>query len=386
MRHDMKYLACVCICCVSVCLHGCAMEEQKTLREGRLLEEQGDYISAMRHYEQFKDPGFAQTNQHNLRVLYGDMLDAMEEINRAEDSPEAHFALGEAYYEKAGTIPEPDDVEANFGFDSASYFSRQKEHYYRQAEKELKTATQLRPEYVEALLIQGATYEETERPLEAIDIYQQLVNQEADPPEVYYRLGYLLYEQEKFRQGLDMAKHGVSRYPQNARAHFVLADLYSREGEAAHAVAEFNQVLCLNPQGMEAYYRLAQTYLNDGNMVDAARVLRRGISQNPEALQLKLFYSSLKNILDYREQQKADEIFNLLEGENLPDDMNKVNWAEQGPGVELRYLRLRQQLIARYRPYHLPCLDREENPYFENQLEHTQARIEEIEQALTPEN
>ena len=55
---------------------------------------------------------------------------------------------------------------------------------------------------------------------------------------------------------------------------------------------------------------------------------------------------------------------------------------EPSPTLEIRYLRLIQNMMKRERPYVLPCADEEEYPYFKIQIARIQEEIEELEQTI----
>ena len=115
-----------------------------TLQRGRELEEQGNYTGALEHYQDMENPGFREICTNNLRYLYGDILDAMLAQQQEPETAEGYFALGNAYYEKARSIPESHDISPNMWFDSASYFSEQREQFRTQAQRPVAGPTDSR--------------------------------------------------------------------------------------------------------------------------------------------------------------------------------------------------------------------------------------------------
>jgi tetratricopeptide (TPR) repeat protein len=334
------------------------------------------------------DPGLRDVCEHNLRHLYGDILDAIKAQKESPNSAEAFYNLGKAYYEKALSIPDEYEVVPNQGFNTKTYFAEQQKQFHSQADTTLESATQLQPNYQEALLLKGNLYEETEQPEKAISVYQQIVDLEPESPEAFYRLGMLLHNQGQTEEGLELAKQAVDMEPENPDAHFTLGILYAREENDTQAATEFHQTLCSNPQYVDAYYRLAQLYLRQSNLVDAERVLLLGLKHNSEALRLSILYRSLKSILDDKAFDEFVSIYKQIFGQVI-DDLAVGALAdkefEPSPDLEIRYFQLSISILERRRPYILPCADIEEHPFFNRQITMLQGKIEELEQSIQSE-
>jgi tetratricopeptide (TPR) repeat protein len=361
---------------VLLCTIGCSFvsctRKRGPLQDGRSLEERGNYIGALNHYRRMSDPGFGDVCEHNLRHLYGDILDAIQAQKKSPDSAEAFYQLGKAYYEKALSIPDEHEVVPNQGFDTKTYFAEQQKQFHSQADTTLESATQLQPNYQEALLLKGILYEETEQPEKAIPVYQQLVDLEPESPEAFYRLGMLLHEQGQTEEGLELVKQAVDMEPEND----------------TQAIAEFHQTLCSNPQYVDAYYRLAQLYLRQSNLVDAERVLLLGLKNNSEALRLSILYRSLKSILDDKAFDEFVSIYKQVFGEVIGDlaiGALADREFEPSPELEIRYFQLYISILERRRPYILPCAGIKEHPFFNRQITLLQGKIEELEQSIQSE-
>ena len=354
-----------------------------TLMEGRAFEEQGDYPGALEHYQKMSDPGFRQDCIHNLRYLYGDVLDALVAQQQEPASPYAAFDLGEAYYEKSLTVPQGKDVQQNSsGFDSATYFQERRKHFESQAMTALETATKLHPEYQDALLLQAQLAEKQDDPEKAIMIYQRLLDLKTESAVVLYRLSYLLYDRGQTKRAIELADQAAQEYPDDPNTHFVLGVLHAKGGDKAASLEAFHHTICADPHYIEAYYRIAQFFLSDRNPLDAERILLFGFLQNPDSLQLGLFYNSVQTLLDSLEEEEASSIVQDFEGEVIKDTAGNIDMTEQSLGLQLRYQRLRLKLIQRLRPYRLPCTEEEENRYFRHQIALMQERIESLEQQI----
>lgn len=372
------------LCVLGGSLISCGKPVQEaTLMQGRALEEQGDYIGAFDYYQRVKNPSFRQICTSNLRYLYGDILDAMLAQKNAPETPDIQYLLGKAYYEKAASLPQGLEISPNPDFDSHTYFSKRREYFQNQAMTALTTATAMKSDYPEALLLQAALYEESDAPEQAIPIYQRLLTLQPESPRVSSHLGQLLYRQGQTTEGIELAEQAVQYAPDNAEAHVILAGLYAEEGQEIPAIQHFQHAICADPHDYEIYYRLSQIFLYNGNLIDAERVLRLGFINNPGALSLGLFYAALNSLLDGKAEDEAKQIIQQMEGEAAQDQTGKIQMSGEDPELQIRYLRLRMKLIQRQRPYWLPCSNEEENPYFDSQLQMTERQITALEQMLT---
>jgi len=380
----------------------CAQEKAATLQNGRALEEQGKYIGALENYQKMPSQEFRDVCAHNLRQLYGNILDALRAQQDNPDSAEAYYHLGKAYYEKARSLPEDQAVVPNAGFDTNAYFAEQRKQFQTQAQialesatqrkqfqvqaqTALESATQLQANYQDMLLLEGNLYRDQGDPEKAILAYQQLVDLQPESPEVYDQLGMLLYDRGQTQEGLEFAKQAVTKAPDNPDAHFTLGRLYAREGNDELAIAEFQQTLCQNPHDPEAYYKLSQVYLSQANLMDAERVLRLGVLNNAASQKLALFYKALKSTLDSKELDEFIAIYKASGGQAVDRvmlDALKDKDLKASPELEIRYLRFVINIIERQRPYVLPCAGIEEYPYFKRQITWLQEKITKLEQSI----
>ena len=389
-------------------LTACAKQKKNgPLLQGRALEKEGEYLAALDHYKKMKNDDFRQDNIQNLYYLYGDILEAMQAINSGDPSAEQYYQLGEAYHEKAQSVPDMAAIEPNRELDLDNYFKQQREQFQGKALTALNIATDMQPSHLEALWIEGQLHEERGETDLAILAYQKMLQSdsrsvgilsksEADLANVaseesgirqrqskaMARLGRLIYEQGEHENGMALVKQAIFLEPQNTEAYFSLGELYARQGDSPHAIMQYEAALCTDPAYLEAYYRIARIYLLRSEAIEAERVLKLGRLNNPDASHLGLFHSALKETLDRQEQDKAQQIIQQLEGDLGSDDLGKLDVSGQSYRVQLLYYNLRLQLLQRQRPYWLACGSIEEHPYFITQINRTQAKINSIEKIL----
>lgn len=401
------------LCIISGGLFSCTWR-RVTLEKGRELEKQGEYLEALNHYERMPDQEFGDTCQHNLKVLYGDILEALLAQQADPSSAEAYYQLGKAYYEKASSIPENQEIQPNQWFDSQTYFAEQQAQFHGQAEVSLEAAiehqrsyaiastaapsgqmqiqslpAQLPENYKETLLLAGNLYEDMGAPDKAIARYQQLVNLQVDSPVPFYRLGVLLYARGQTEEAVNFAKRAVELDADDPNARYVLGILYAQEGYGEQAIPEFHEVLCSDLNYTEPYYKIAQIYLEQNNLIDAERVLRFGLIHNPDSLRLDDLYGPLKLILDTQEQQEARVVAKRIAEETvstesfLPTDEPEE---EQGPSsaTQLRQLKFHLRITQRQEPYGLPCTEVEGQLYFTRRIASLKDKIEQLAQSVQP--
>lgn len=375
------------ICLIACSLVACA-RDQKAVRPqqyGRMLEEQGDYLNALKYYQALKDRIFQDTSIRNLRYLYGDILDALIAQQTDPNAAGVHYALGRAYYEKARSIPSGQSVTPNQGFDSDRYFAEQRQQLQTSANTELGTAIQQRPDDQEAVLLQGKLAEDMRQPDAAIAVYQRLIDLDTTSPEPMYRLALLLSQSGKAEQGLKLAQQAAAQYPKHPDTHFVLGLLSGNANNDEQAIREFQQTLCVDQTYLAAYEWLSQLYLQQNNLIDAERVLRFGAIRNPDAIRLNMLYKALSEALNLQEQTEADNIYQLMSaaGINASADAGTQGQSSDVPqAFQLRLLRLRLNAAKRQQPYSLSCpeTDTPPHPYFTRQIRLLQERIDRLEQ------
>lgn len=365
-----------------------------TLKEGRELEKQGEYLEAQTHYQKMPDPTARADFQHNLHSLYGDIITALQAQQENPESAEPYYALGRAYYNKANSL-EGENPVVNVGFDLNGYLAEQRTQYQENALSALDNAIEFSrsyaalpsgqmqiqtvstpetsKEYQNGLFLQARLYEDRGEPHKAIEVYQQLANVPSVSAEPLYRLGLLLSGQGDTAQGLSYAERAVSQSPNDANAHFAKGLLLARETQFDQATLEFQQTICLNPTHAEAYYRIAQISFESGDftegVIDGERVLYLGLLNNPGNTRLYTLYDTLKSTLDSKEKEVASQ---LMLNISIDDDF------VASPVFNLQYLQLLQQTIQRRRPYILPC-DEMKASLQDRQFEHV---LQEIQNAL----
>ena len=90
----------------------------------------------------------------------------------------------------------------------------------------------------------------------------------------------------------ELAYSALSRYeqmyPDSARTHLLLGDIYRQRQQYNKAEAEYRSALTDAPDAVAALYGLAESYLDDDDISDALQMALQGLRLNPEDPELDL--------------------------------------------------------------------------------------------------
>lgn len=145
--------------------------------------------------------------------------------------------------------------------------------------KQYEKIVDTEPGDLDALLMLGNLYLQADRPVDAIDQYQQalFVEPEAENPlaeaekiEGESRLGEAIHTLEKL----------VNKYPGIAPFHVHLGDLYVKAGDDQAAVQQYEQALATQPNFLEATVKLGTQHMRQGRLLDAALTFNRAVELN----------------------------------------------------------------------------------------------------------
>lgn len=79
----------------------------------------------------------------------------------------------------------------------------------------------------------------------------------------YYNRGMLHYEMDNFtKAGSDVEKH-LDRYPKDADAWALLADVYREDPELGNAIESYKKAIDLDPQNENAWFGISEAYFNE---------------------------------------------------------------------------------------------------------------------------
>jgi len=137
------------------------------------------------------------------------------------------------------------------------------------AEQELKIALKKSPGFYPAYIVQGDLARLAGHPDAAAALYRQAL-EAADDPVAHAGLGLALLAQGKTAEAKVELNKGVDAWPSQPDALAALADLATREKDAAAAVKRYRQLLALSPKDKRARRALADQAFDAGDKAGSA--------------------------------------------------------------------------------------------------------------------
>jgi tetratricopeptide (TPR) repeat protein len=101
------------------------------------------------------------------------------------------------------------------------------------------------------------------KPDEAIAVYRGLQAEYPNIPEIYFNLGSVYAQQEKWPEAEAEYLKVIELQPDNSMAKVLLAETHKNMGRADEAVAAIEQLIAENPDDPELHYNLGVFYLNE---------------------------------------------------------------------------------------------------------------------------
>ena len=138
-------------------------------------------------------------------------------------------------------------------------------------------------------------------------------------------LGIVLKKSGRVSESLVASQRAVQLAPQDANAHYNLANTFTELGRLAEAEASFKQSIALNPDFADAHYNLANTFKELGRLEEAEASFKQSIALQADFVKA---HSNLGNTLQelgrLREAQESYTQALALEPESATAAQNMV--------------------------------------------------------------
>lgn len=144
--------------------------------------------------------------------------------------------------------------------------------------------------------------EQAERPAEAADIYQQILQAQPDQSLAMFLLGNLLLQADRLDEAIVLFQRANSIDPSNSSSHNSLGVAWMRKGELEKSIEAYQKAIALEPGFSEAHYNLGIAYRRSQRVDEAVAAYERSIALTPEYAQA---HADLGNAL--RDQGRLDE-------------------------------------------------------------------------------
>jgi protein O-mannosyl-transferase len=162
----------------------------------------------------------------------------------------------------------------------ASLLSRRGD--YVQAEKHLKSALELKPDYSEAHLNMGKVLEGLGRLGEAEKAYQRSIELMPNLAAAYNGLGVVYAKQNKIEAAKNSIGQALKLWPRFAEAHMNLGSVLRSENQLDAAIAQFKIATEIQPELFAAQYNLALAYFAKGDLPNAEKEMRIAVNLRPD--------------------------------------------------------------------------------------------------------
>ena len=187
-------------------------------------------------------------------------------------------------------------------------------------------AINLKPDYTDARLNAGTLLQKMGRTDDAIAAFREMARIAPADPRGHYNLGVCLTETllaslgDKFEAAADEAetalKRAVTLSPQDAKAHFAYANLFSKRGQHDKAVTATRNAIKYNPNWPQAWSNLGEMLRKEKKCDEAIKALKKArellptdtsIQYNLATAQLdgKVYDEAEKEFLDLTRRQET---------------------------------------------------------------------------------
>jgi len=214
---------------------------------------------------------------------------------------------------------------------------------FQEAAAELNDALQARGDPA-AGFVMGELLRRQEQWQMSLSVYEQVLKEDSDFPEVHTKLSFLHYRLGDSEESLREAKAALAVTPNNAEAHknAGLAYQFMRRFDAG--VLEFQEALGIKPDYQAVHYDLGILFHNKGDLDPAVAEYRKALTLNPKDVSARLYlarvYETLGNVgLAIQELRQAKELDpkNLEVREDLGSALIKGNFNAEAI-IEMRAL------------------------------------------------
>ncbi len=126
-------------------------------------------------------------------------------------------------------------------------------------------------------------------------LFREVLREQPDNGEIYYSLGLLLAEDQKYAASADMLEKAVELMPERIRIWYNLGLIYQMLDEPGMAESTLKKGLRLAPGNFDLLYALTDFYMKQGKITEARQTARKLVELYPE-------------------NQNARELLNAIEG------------------------------------------------------------------------
>lgn len=277
------------------------------LEEGEKYEKQHLYYQAAQEYLKIDNPELRELKLNHLTAgwngLDGQIMKAQENVVKNPSSAEAHYQLGEKYYQKGETLLAYQ--RANPRNYPEATLEAEKTFFFNAAITESNQALQLNANYPQAHLLLGKIYLAQGKKPEAIQEMNQAIALDPKFRDGYISLAQICLADKSYDQAEANLLKLIGLNPNDASAHTLLGHLYLERKEFRKAISEFDKAVQANPSDREVVTRLAQAYdlygkdlYKEGKYDEAVEAFQKAFQMRS----LREYYNDLQTALKKQEE------------------------------------------------------------------------------------
>lgn len=218
-----------------------------------------------------------------LRIQnFGEASAILEEVYRLDSSNrEVRFTLGLSYFFSNENVDkaiqeftslldeDPKDERARY-FLASSY---EEKKLYDRAMDEFQKIPADSELYDDALIHMATILKKTGKPEQAIAMISEGIVASDKEPGLYAFLSSLYQDEKKFKEAEDIARKGLSLFPNNPDLHYRMGAVYEGMNRFPESIKEMEEVLKIDPNHADAMNFIGYSYVERGINLDKAEKL-----------------------------------------------------------------------------------------------------------------
>ena len=181
----------------------------------------------------------------------------------------------------------------------------------------------------------GLCYQKTGLLDDAINAYQQAIDENPKRDAFYKNLSHVYLQKGEIDKSMDVLEKIIDMDMADDAVYFRLGDLHLRKEKLEQALEAYQKVVELNPNNISAYNRLGKIFIQMGNLEDAENRLEQVINLAPELGKVKkidpLLVDTLIDLAKIKaktgRKEESLEIINQISKSNPSDENIYLNLA-----------------------------------------------------------
>lgn len=199
--------------------------------------------------------------------------------------------------------------------------------FQKAAEAALKKSLELKPDFVDALLVLGSYFSKNKQDDRAIELYRryqktqspspkvaevlaqiyvekgqyelafeqlEILESDSDEPlNVKMKMALILIEQKKYEKAVQKLEDILKEAPESDKVRFYLAAVYEETKQNTKAIAEFKRIPSVSQYFGEATVHAAYLLKGLGRLEEAMEVASKGLAERKDQPQIYAMYASL---------------------------------------------------------------------------------------------